>query len=131
MKTDVIQRIWIIDDDPSVRQALARLLECHGYSVETFSSGTEFYREQHAARVSCLLLDIYLPDENGVAVFDKARESGFSSPVLFVTAKATGDLVTMARERAPILRKPFDTTTLLTAVAQAASQCRSPSASLS
>ncbi|MDT8390247.1 MAG: response regulator [Lentisphaeria bacterium] len=121
MTTHAKQRIWIVDDDPSVRQALARLLQSHGYTVETFSSGVDISPCPESNPVDCLLLDVYLPTENGVEIFDRMREAGFSSPVIFITAKSTGFLTAKARERADLLVKPFDSAAVLAAVAQAAS----------
>lgn len=121
MARDLKQLIGIVDDDPSVRQALARLLQSHGYKVKTFSSGAEISPSQSLIAVNCLLLDVYLPAENGVEIFDRLRETGFSSPVIFITAKTTGPETAKARQRAPLVCKPFDNTTVLTAVAKAVS----------
>lgn len=121
MKVHLNQHIWIIDDDPSVRQALARLLRSQGYSVETFSSAAGISRGRDLANVSCLLLDIYLPEESGVDIHDRVRKTGFSSPVIFITAKTTGHLAQRAKKRAPLLSKPFDSATVLNAINQAVS----------
>ena len=60
--------IYVVDDDASVRRSLSLLLKSHGFKVETFPRAAEFLAYKHSKLPSCLVLDIQLPDINGLAL---------------------------------------------------------------
>ena len=102
--------IAVVDDDPSVRRAVARLLSAVGYRVQTFASGRELLDSPAAHTSSCLVLDVRMPGMSGVAVHDALKAAGARVPVLFITGDCevpettrvgTGSLVT-------VLSKPVD-----------------------
>lgn len=110
--------IAIVDDDGSLRVALARALRSHGLSAVTYPSAEEFL-ERDEGQPDCLVLDIHLPGRNGFELFDQLRESSPDLPVIFITAH-DGCLSENPRVRAAAgyLRKPFDAHQLVDLVRQ-------------
>lgn len=80
--------IAIVDDDPSVRRGLGRLLAAAGYQVITYASGREFLDGLAGELPSCLVLDVRMPGMSGVAVHDALKAAGRSLPVLFISGDA-------------------------------------------
>jgi FixJ family two-component response regulator len=77
--------IAVVDDDPSVRKALARLLSVFGYRVELFASGEEFLRAAPTSKAMCLLLDIKLGAMSGLDLARRLSADGFDFPIVFMT----------------------------------------------
>ena len=65
--SDVIPIVFIVDDDVSIRDALDALIRNEGWQAETFASATEFITREPVRAPSCLILDVGLPDLNGLA----------------------------------------------------------------
>ena len=111
----------IVDDDPSVRRALQRVVEAGGYIVHTFASAHEFLDALPRVRVACLVLDVYLHGMSGLDLQKWLVASGLRIPVILITAH--DDAATRARvERsgaAGHLWKPFDGQALLAAIGRA------------
>lgn len=113
--------VVVVDDDPSIRRALDRLLRSAGLSVETFASAAELFARESPVQPMCLVLDIHLSDSNGLDVLRRiiAADQGF--PVLIIT----GELDPKLREQAlqagasAFLIKPFDEDQLLKEVHRA------------
>ena len=110
--------IGVVDDDPSVRKGLSRLLRSAGYAVTTFVSAEECLAEPSLASVGCLVVDVHLGGMSGFELFQKLNQSGNRIPVIFITAH--DESVTREGLRAagsPLcLRKPFDGNSLLASV---------------
>lgn len=110
--------VSIVDDDPSVRRALQRLIEAAGYAVETFASGEDFLDATPWSRSACLIVDIHMVGMTGLELQERLMARGSAAPVIFITA--IDDAPT--RERvglsgaAAYLPKPFDRKTLLGAI---------------
>jgi len=119
MSADIRKRVWVVDDDASVRKALHRLLKCHGFTVETFSSGREAARRVHDEEVGCLVLDIAMPEEDGIQVYQRMQQSGCRAPAVFITAHASRHQKAVAEANGKLLRKPFDDSAILNAVSSA------------
>lgn len=110
--------IAVIDDDPGVRKALARLLRASGYLVETFASAELFLARFPNALPDCLVLDINLDGMNGLELYDRLRQPARQPPVVFITGKDQG-IVDEVHRRAPDTRclfKPFADSVLLDAI---------------
>jgi FixJ family two-component response regulator len=82
------QTIAVVDDDPSVRKALARLLSVFGYRVELFTSAEEFLAAAPLSKAICLLLDIKLGAMSGLDLARKLSDDGFNVPIVFMTGSA-------------------------------------------
>jgi FixJ family two-component response regulator len=111
----------IVDDDPSVRRALQRVVEAGGYTAHTFASAHEFLDSLPRCRVACLVLDIYLGGMSGFDLQKRLVADGVRIPVILITAR--DDATTRQRIEksgaAGSLRKPFDGQTLLDAIGRA------------
>ena len=75
--------IAIVDDDPSVRQGLQRLIRSLGWKAETFASAQEFLARPRPTTPSCLVLDLQLPDLNGLDLQKRMAEAGLGDPHSF------------------------------------------------
>jgi FixJ family two-component response regulator len=113
--------VLIIDDDPSVLNALARLVRSAGYDVRAFGLPSALLSAQIPADHACMVVDVNLPEMNGVELCQTLARSGRGLPVIFITGR--DDATTMALIRqAPcvaVLFKPFDENLLLPAISQA------------
>ena len=111
----------IVDDDPSVRRALQRVVEAGGYTAKTFASAHEFLDALPRYRVACLVLDVYLGAMSGFDLLERLRADGMRIPVILITAH--DDAPTRARiEQSGVaghLLKPFDGPALLDAIGRA------------
>ena len=110
--------ISIVDDDPSVRRALNRLVGSAGYLVETFGSAGDFLGSTPSTRTACLVLDIYMEGMTGFELQDQLEADRLAIPIIFMTAH--DDPATRERIRrsgaAGYLGKPFDGQALLDAI---------------
>jgi CheY-like chemotaxis protein len=107
--------IAIVDDDPSVREALERFLRTFTFRVRSFASGEEFLESSELRSVSCLLLDLAMPGMNGIEVKQELGARGLRIPTVFVTAHADDEMEQhlMAAGAIAILPKPVDQDMLL------------------
>jgi FixJ family two-component response regulator len=113
--------ICIVDDDPSVRRALVRLVESVGLRVEEFASPSEFLEPGPEGEVGCLVLDVQMPGMDGFELHDRVVETGRNVPVIFVTAHPDASSRARARERDVVafLEKPFEDRALFDALERA------------
>lgn len=113
--------ICIVDDDPSVRRALVRLVESVGLRAEGFASPAEFLEPGPTREVGCLVLDVRMPGMDGFELHDRVVETGRNVPVIFVTAHPDASSRAKARERdvVALLEKPFDDQALFDALESA------------
>lgn len=113
--------VFVVDDDPSVRTALKRLLASVGLACETFGSALEFLKRAEEGPAGCVLLDVRMPGPSGLDLQRMLRASGNDLPIIFVTAHADVALTVRAMKAGAleVLTKPFDDQVLLDAVFQA------------
>src|SRR3954463_15500080 len=81
-----VRRVFVIDDDHSVRRGLARLLVAAGFRVETFESGPAFLKRSPPRGDPCLIVDVRMPGLSGPELRDALPARGSESPVIFITA---------------------------------------------
>lgn len=77
--------ICVVDDDHSVRRALARMFRSVGFSVQTFRSADEFLDNQPVEEKMCLVLDIRMPGMGGLELVERLKESETYLPVILIT----------------------------------------------
>jgi FixJ family two-component response regulator len=88
--------VYVVDDDPGVLKALSRLLRARGYEVKPYSSPQLFLEEHDVAVPGCAILDVSMPDLDGLELQRALTATGGSHrPVVFVTGK--GDIPTSVR----------------------------------
>ena len=78
--------IAIVDDDPSVRRALHRLVRSAGYTVQTFASAREFLDSLSGPRAACLVLDIHLNGMSGFDLQERLAADEVDVPIIFISA---------------------------------------------
>ena len=118
--------VFVVDDDPSVRRGLARLLRSADYRVETFASAREFLEHADVDSVGCLVLDVRMPVVNGFELQRELLDTGSRLPIVFITGHGDIPMAVQAIKAGAVdfLSKPFDDDALLTAVAQAIARSR-------
>src|SRR5450631_1976389 len=78
--------VAIVDDDPAMRRAMARLLSALGYCTELFASGEAFLNAAPSSEAACLVVDIQLGDISGLEMGRQLAADGRKVPIIFVTA---------------------------------------------
>jgi FixJ family two-component response regulator len=120
--------VSVVDDDPSVRRGLERLLRAAGYQVETYASAEQFIDRADFDGPGCLVLDVRMPGKGGLDVQQFLLDRGALLPIIFITGH--GDVPTVVRAMkggaVDFLLKPFDDEDLLAAVHQALTGKRRP-----
>lgn len=113
--------VFLVDDDPSVRKALTRLITSKGYTVESFESAHEFLKRNRYDGPTCLLLDIQMPGLDGMQLQEELTLAGYLIPIIFITAHGTVPISVQAMKSGAVdfLTKPFTSHQLLSAVDKA------------
>jgi FixJ family two-component response regulator len=114
------ETVLVVDDDPSVLGALARLIRSSGYRVRTFARPSALSSADIPRRNACLLVDVYLPEMNGIDMCESLAKSGRGLPAILITGRndaATTRLIDRANALA-VLFKPIDEKPLLEAIAR-------------
>ena len=112
--------VYVIDDDDAVRQSLCALLDVSGFRTEMFADGAVFLEQAKPQMPSCVVLDVRLPNIDGISILKAVRDHGWECPVIIITGH--GD-VPMAVEAMQIgatdfLEKPFDGDVLIERIQQ-------------
>ena len=79
-------RIAVVDDDASVRKALARLLTASSFNTQTYGSAREFMDTGTQQPPQCLVLDLHMPEQTGLDLQHQLRRAGINIPTIIVTA---------------------------------------------
>jgi FixJ family two-component response regulator len=110
--------IFVVDDDPSVCDAISNLLEAVGMQTRVFGSTEEFQRAIRPDVPSCLVLDMKLPGMSGLQLQESLEHAGIRIPIVFITAFADVPMTSKAMKAGAIefLVKPFQKQELLTAI---------------
>jgi two-component system, LuxR family, response regulator FixJ len=80
--------IYIVDDDEAVRDSLRALLESCDFEVQDFGSAMEFLARKNATRGDCLLLDLHMPQVDGLSLLEKMRAAGSQLPTVVITGRS-------------------------------------------
>jgi FixJ family two-component response regulator len=113
--------VGIVDDDPSVRKGLTRLVKGAGYRVEAFESASEFLARPQQEDPCCLLLDVRMPGLTGLELQEALAIAGRRMSIVFVSGHGdvTGSVKAMKRGAVDFLTKPIDSRELLSAIERA------------
>jgi FixJ family two-component response regulator len=113
--------VFIVDEEASVREALARLLRAHGLQVAPYASGRAFLACPMPEGPACVVVDVQLAGENGLALQDALRTAARRLPLIFLTGYGTVPLCVQAMKAGAIdfLLKPVEEQALLEAIARA------------
>ncbi len=119
---ETIPIVFVVDDDPSVRKALGRLLRSTGYAVESFGSSEEFLQNiPDGVGPACLILDVKMPGLNGLELQNRLQQMKCITPIVFITAHGDIPMSVKALKKGAVdfLVKPFDEEDLLKAIQDA------------
>lgn len=110
--------VYVVDDNPSVREALEALLRASGFRTETFASPEDFLARARSDEPSCLVLDIELPGVSGLDLQEQLVRTHGDMPIIFVTGHGDVDRSVRAMKAGAVefLTKPFEERALLTAI---------------
>jgi FixJ family two-component response regulator len=117
-RSDATPIVFVVDDDISVRESLESLISFVGWRPETFASAEEFLARPRALAPSCLVLDVSLPDLNGLELQKLIATDRIDMPIIFITGHGDVPMTVQAMKGGAVefLTKPFDDDVLLTAI---------------
>jgi FixJ family two-component response regulator len=118
--------VFVVDDDISVRESLELLLRCHGWEPETFASAQEFLDRPRPVVPSCLVLDVSLPDLNGLDLQKRLVLERTEMPIMFITGHDDVPTSVQAMKAGAVefLMKPFKTSVFLHAIRECIDRSR-------
>jgi len=118
--------VFVVDDDPSIRDALQSLIRSVGLRVQTFGSAQEFLDRQLPDAPACLVLDVRLPGLSGLDLQRDLAEAGIQLPIVFITGHGDIPMSVQAMKAGAVefLTKPFHSQVLLDAIQQAIARDR-------
>ena len=118
--------VFIVDDDISVRESLEPLIACAGWRPEVCASAQEFLTRPRPVAPSCLVLDVHLPDLNGLELQERIAGERAGLPIIFITGQGDIPMTVRAMKAGAVefLTKPFGTEVLLGAIRNAIERSR-------
>lgn len=125
-QADATPLVYVVDDDVSVRESLELLIRFAGWQPALFDSARAFLDQPAALVPSCLVLDVNLPDLNGLDLQRSVAGERPAMPIIFITGYGDVPLTVRAMKAGAVefLTKPFDDDTLLRAIAEALAYSR-------
>ena len=119
--TKIDSIVYVIDDDPSIREAISSLIRSVGMSVQAFGSAKEFLASTRPNAPACLVLDVRMPGLSGLELQRELTEAGINIPIIFITGHGDIPMSVRAMKAGAMefLTKPFRDQDLLDAIEQA------------
>jgi FixJ family two-component response regulator len=113
--------VLVVDDDPSVLRSLKRLLSASGFHVTTFGGPSELLASETPRKNACMVVDIDMPEMNGIEMCEMLKGSGRGLPAILITGRTDAKTRTLAAQSdaVAVLFKPFEEEQLLDAIARA------------
>ena len=102
--------VFVVDDEAAVRQSMARLLCSAGWQCEVFASASDLLESAQLNSIGCILLDVQMPDMDGLELQKRLLKTGISLPVIFLTGKADIPMTVQAMKQGAVnfLTKPVE-----------------------
>lgn len=121
MATVVEPTVFVVDDDEAVLDSLEALLEASGFRVRTFASGADFLQMESSAREGCLLLDLRMPDMDGLTVQKKLKSHEIDVPVIIISGRGDVAMAVEAMRAGAVdfVEKPFEQDVILSSIDRA------------
>jgi FixJ family two-component response regulator len=118
--------VFVVDDDISVRESLELLISFAGWQPELFASAEEFLAHPRVSVPNCLILDVSLPDLNGLDLQKLIASDRTDMPIIFITGHGDIPMTVQAMKAGAVefLTKPFDDELLLSAIQHALERSR-------
>jgi len=113
--------VYVVDDEPSICKLLEYILKKRGFNVETFTCANSFLSFKDIRHPSCLVLDIYLPDINGISLYKRIQKKNITVPVVFITGQGDIPMAVKAIKSGAVdfLAKPLNQQAVINAVSHA------------
>lgn len=110
--------VHIVDDEDAIRRSASFMLKTSGYAVETWPSGTAFLKEIRHVPEGCVLLDVRMPEMDGLEVQQEMLDRGLTIPVIVLTGHADVSIAVRAMKAGAVdfLEKPFEKAVLIAAI---------------
>lgn len=118
--------VHLVDDDAAIRDSLAFLFRSRGLKTRLWEDGAGLLSQDLSGACACIVLDVRMPDMDGMEVFDQLRARGVSAPVIFLTGHADVPIAVAALKKGAydFLEKPFHDNTLVDLVEAALEESR-------
>lgn len=122
------QCVYIVDDDEAVRDSLSALLESKGYAVTSFGSAPEFLETARSLPAGCLVVDIRMPEMDGLELQQRLIERSLGFPLIVITGHGDVPLAVRAMKAGAIdfIEKPFASEAILDSLAAAFARLATP-----
>ncbi len=113
--------VYLIDDDNSMRDSLARMLRDVGYSIQDFESATSFLQNSLPVAPAVIILDMQMPDVSGLDLMERLEKLGRKTPIVFLSGQSHPQQIVKGLKKGALdfLFKPFNIDELLQAIDQA------------
>lgn len=113
--------VYLIDDDNSMRDSLARMLRDVGYSIQNFESATSFLQNSLPVAPAVIILDMQMPDVSGLDLMEQLEKLGRKTPIVFLSGQSHPQQIVKGLKKGALdfLFKPFNIDELLHAIDQA------------
>jgi len=113
--------IHVVDDEEAIRRSASFMLKTAGFDVQTWPSGVAFLKEARSAAQGCILLDVRMPEMDGLEVQQALIERGMALPVIVLTGHGDISVAVRAMKAGAVdfLEKPFEKARLLDAIEEA------------
>jgi FixJ family two-component response regulator len=113
--------VAVVEEDPSMRISVERLLNAYSFETEGYSSAEAFLRRDITSRIGCIVLDIHLGGMSGIELRHRLKDTGSMLPVIFITAVDDDELELEAVQAGCVayLHKPFSAALLISAINKA------------
>ena len=113
--------VHLVDDDEAIRRSAGFMLKTSGFQVKSYASGVAFLKEAKEAAPGCILLDVRMPEVDGLEVQQSLRERGIGYPVVVMTGHGDVGLAVQAMKAGAVdfIEKPFEKAVLLSALEEA------------
>ena len=114
--------IYLVDDDPAVRDSLRTMLEAFGMEVRDYASAKAFLADRYRNKRGCLVVDLHMPEMGGLELLESLRQQGSSLPVIVFTGRGDVNLREHVERvgAVALLAKPVDTDLLLQTIQRVA-----------
>lgn len=111
-------QVFVIDDEPDVRESLSRLLRSDGWQVRAFGSAAEFLDVLDPLALGCILLDVNMPGMSGPELHEELRTRRVGLPIIYLTGRSSVPISVRAMKQGAVdfLEKPVDADALLPAI---------------
>ncbi|MEO1199526.1 MAG: response regulator [Pseudomonadota bacterium] len=113
--------VFIVDDDPAVRDALGVVFSLEGFSVRGFENGTDFLSAARREQPDCVLLDVHMPGKSGLDILKELDAEHYPAPVFIISGQGDIPMAVAAIKSGALdfIEKPFDAETVVERVQEA------------